>query len=162
MGNKNNRPSQSSPHFQGEFPVNETRKYFGPEPIIFRSSWEYKFILYCERNERVVRWSSEPLSIPYRMPTLEKAAKTHHYHPDFFVELTDGDKLVVEIKPSKYTKKPRRPSKKGGTKAWKTYRENLKAYHVNTRKWEAAKRFCDQYGWKFRVLTENFFKKIGL
>lgn len=162
MGIKNHGPSKRSKHLQGHFPISETKKYFGPEPIIFRSSWEYRFIVYCERNESVVRWSSEPVGIPYYMPGAGKSAKQHIYYPDFFVEMNTGDKLVIEIKPSKYTKKPRRPSRNSKAKSYKRYREDLKAYYVNYRKWEAARKYCKRYGWKFRVLTENFFSQIGL
>ena len=73
------------------------------EPIIYRSSWERRFITWCESSPKVVAWGSECIHIPYYNPVDQK---THNYYPDFVVELVNGDKLVVEIKPENQTVRP--------------------------------------------------------
>lgn len=35
-----------------------------------------------------------------------KLKETHTYYPDYFVEMVDGTKIVVEIKPYNQTQKP--------------------------------------------------------
>lgn len=155
-GNKNNPPSRGSRYYQGQFPITECKKYEGDPPIIYRSSWEYKFMLYCERNPHVIKWSSEPFHIKYKNP-FDK--KLHKYYPDFYIKKDDGSIIIIEIKPKKYTKKPRKPSKET-KKNINRYNEELKNYRINSAKWKYAIAYCNQFGWKFSILTETFFDKI--
>ena len=73
------------------------------QPIIYRSSWEKKFILWCESCKNVKHWGSECTCIKYFNPVDQK---THRYFPDFVVEMQDGKVLIVEIKPENQTKIP--------------------------------------------------------
>jgi hypothetical protein len=36
--------------------------------IVYRSLWERKFMVFCDRNANVMEWGSEEVVIPYRSP----------------------------------------------------------------------------------------------
>ena len=66
---------------QGRFKPRNPGKYKGdPSNIIYRSSWEKKFMLWCDCNLNVLEWGSEEIVIPYRSP-LDR--RVHRYFPDF-------------------------------------------------------------------------------
>lgn len=147
---------------QGYFrPVN-VEKYIGDSSkIIFRSSWEFKFLKWCDLSPTIVKYSSEPLGIPYLNP-LDK--KGHIYYIDFYVKVkkTDGttEDYLVEVKPTKYVVAPKKPDRMTD-KATANYVYAAKQYIVNQAKFEAAKNFASQKGIKFGIITENFlFKSI--
>ena len=155
MSIKNNKPNKKSRFKQGYFPINECKKYIGAGPIIYRSSWENKFCIYCETNSRVVKWSSEPFEIKYFNPLKEKYSK---YHPDFFMLLDDGKKLVIEVKPSSQIKKPKPPKRKT-PKTVKNYKYLVEQYILNMAKFAAAKKWCDDRGYIFKIVCEDWFNK---
>ncbi len=53
---------------QGIFEPTNKNKYKGSKLPVFRSSWELKFMRFCDMNENVVSWGSESLKIPYWSP----------------------------------------------------------------------------------------------
>jgi hypothetical protein len=108
-------------------------------------------MLYCDRTEDVVNWASEEISIPYISP-IDK--KLHRYYPDFIVKTAKGRKLIIEIKPYRQTAQPKAPKRK--TKAY--LREQLE-YIKNNAKWKAAKAFCEDKGFEFKIITE---KELGV
>ena len=75
--------------------------------------------------------------------------KMHRYYPDYYVEMVDGTKKVVEIKPYNQTKKPINEN------CWAA-----KEYAKNMCKWKAAKEFCDAKGYRFQILTERTINQI--
>jgi hypothetical protein len=113
--------------------------------IIYRSSYEFKFITWLENNNKVKEWGSECICIPY----LFADGKMHRYYPDYYVEMVDGTKMVVEIKPYNQTKKPINEN------CWAA-----KEYAKNMCKWKAAKEFCDAKGYRFQILTERTINQI--
>ena len=103
---KNLKPKKNGRFKQGYINPESCKKLYENlknEPIIYRSSWERRFITWCESSPKVVAWGSECIHIPYYNPVDQK---THNYYPDFVVELVNGDKLVVEIKPENQTVRP--------------------------------------------------------
>ena len=105
MNIKNLNPSKSSRYKQGCIDPKSCKKLFksiSNEKIIYRSSYELKFIVWLENNDKVKYWGSECFCIPY----LYKDGTTHKYYPDYFIEMVDGTKLVIEIKPYNQTQKP--------------------------------------------------------
>ena len=87
---KSLRPSKKSRYEQGYVNPNTCKKVFESQrgiPIIFRSSLEKKFVIWCESNKDVYRWGSECVQVPYYDPRDERQ---HTYNPDFFIEMTDG------------------------------------------------------------------------
>ncbi len=149
--------NEDSRYRQGKFKPKNPQKYKGdPTNIVYRSSYELKFMNYCDLNESINQWRSEEFFIPYRSPL---DGKVHRYFPDFFVKYKDKNgndrTLVVEIKPEKDLKMPpTNPKRK--TKSW-AYQ--VQTWVKNQAKWEAAKEWCEDRNYEFRILTE---KELGI
>ena len=111
------------------------------DKIIYRSSYEKTFIQWLEQSNKIKFWGSECIKIPY-ISTIDK--KTHNYYPDYFVETTDGECYVIEVKPYNQTKKPVNEN------GWAA-----KEYVRNSCKWRAALEYCDYKGFKFKIITER-------
>lgn len=139
--------------YKGKYKPENPKKYKGdPTNIIYRSLWERKFMKYCDLNENVEQWQSEEFWIPYISPLDNRV---HRYFPDFFVKYNDkrGNvrTVVVEIKPKKEVEMPpQNPKRK--TKSW-AYA--VKTWIVNQAKWKAAKEFCDDRNYEFKIMTEE-------
>jgi TnsA endonuclease N terminal len=149
--------NEDSKYRQGKYRPQNPEKYNGdPTNIVYRSSYELKFMQYCDLTESVNGWKSEEFWIPYRSPIDNKI---HRYFPDFFVKYKDKNgnnrHLVVEIKPQKDLKMPETNPKRK-TKSW-AYA--VKTWAVNQAKWKAAKEYCADRNYEFRVLTE---KELGI
>ena len=73
--------------YKGRFIPNNPKKYVGDVmEIIYRSSYELKFMKWCDLNESVLRWSSEEIVIPYVSPA---DGLVHRYYVDFYIEVQD-------------------------------------------------------------------------
>lgn len=138
----------------GKFDDYNPRKYNGERPIIYRSSWELKFMRIVEFNPAVKSWTSESVCIPYMLQ--EKCKKTgkiitkrHNYFPDFTVILHDGTKFLVEVKPKNQCPMPKMGMEK--IKRSPTLYKNLM-------KWNSAIEFCKLNGYRFIVVTEDHLK----
>ena len=121
-------------------------KYLGDvNKIRFLSSWELRFMNFCDSNPNIIQWGSEEFQIKYFNPVKNKVC---NYIPDFIVKYKDKNGLilteVIEIKPHCQTVIGKKPS---------TY--DKVQLVINHAKWTAAKAFCDQHNVKFRVLTEQ-------
>lgn len=142
---KNLKPDPKSKYHQGYF--RGAQKYIGPEPIIYRSSLEYKFMVQLELNPNVDKWSSENIRIPYIMKERNSNGRfvdvRHTYNIDFTVWLKNGNKYIVEVKPS--TLSPLNESQ---------IKRNPIMYK-NACKWKAAIAWCKQNGYEFKVVTEK-------
>ena len=137
--------------YKGIFKPSFPKKYIGDaKNIVYRSLWERRFMRYCDTNEKVLKWASEEIQIPYYNPVKKRRAR---YFPDFYVEYIDKEnkrrKMLVEVKPAKETQPPKYKNKTKST----LIAEAL--YSQNVAKWEAAKEFCLDQGWEFKILTEN-------
>ena len=135
---------------QGKYIQRLPRKYKGdPRNIVYRSSWEYKFMLWCDQTPSVTEWGSEEIAIPYISPL---DGKRHRYYPDFYVKV-GKKKYMVEVKPSRQTKEP-----KTQRKHTKRYITEVVTWSINKAKWKAATEFCRDYGWEFMLITEKELK----
>jgi len=137
---------------KGRFKPRNTSKYKGdPTNIIYRSSWELKFMNFCDLREDVLQWQSEEFFIPYKNPI---DGRMHRYFPDFLVKVRNSSGIVetwvVEIKPSHQTKEPR-PQKR----MTKKYLNEVKTYAINKYKWDYAEDWCKDRGYKFVIFTER-------
>lgn len=144
---------------QGYFSPKNPQKYLGDlSKVIFRSSWEYKFMNYCDLSPSVLEWSSEPLAIPYISPI---DGKKHKYYVDFYCLINDGKetkKYIVEVKPvSQYLKQPIFEGKKTPKKL-ERYKEEMKTYLVNNAKFLYATEFAKSNGMEFKIITERDLK----
>ena len=155
MSIKNVKPTSNSNFNQGYFKPKNPEKYIGPTPIIYRSSWERKFCIWCDENDKVLKWSSEPVEIKY---WFRKDNKAHRYYPDFYFKQLkqDGNAIeyLVEIKPKSQITKPK-PPKKNSRKALESYKFLAEQYVKNMDKYNAAKEYCQNRNWQFIVLTED-------
>ena len=88
MSIKNVKPTKNSGFNQGYYNPQYPEKYIGPTPIIYRSSWEHKFMIWCDKNDKVLKWSSEPVEIKY---WFRKTNKAHTYYPDFYFKQLQQD-----------------------------------------------------------------------
>jgi len=137
---------------QGKYRPINPQKYKGDVTnIIYRSSWERKFLQYCDMNENILEYSSEEIALPYRSPIDNKI---HRYFPDFYIKVKESSgqikKYIIEIKPKKQTIEPEVKKRKT-----KSYIYEVYEYAKNQAKWKAAKEFCKDRLWEFKVLTEE-------
>lgn len=141
--------------YRGIYKPENPKKYLGnPNQIVYRSLWERKLMRYCDTNTKVIKWASEEISIPYYNPAKKRMAK---YYPDFYMEYVDSEgkkkKTLIEVKPFKETQPPK----------YKRRTKNVliaeAMFQQNTAKWAAAKDFCLDQGWEFKIMTE---KELGV
>jgi hypothetical protein len=142
--------------YQGKYRPSNTKKYRGnPTNIIYRSLWERKFMVYCDKNENIIEWGSEEIAIPYRSPLDNRI---HRYFPDFYIKYKDANgkikRSLIEVKPFRQTQQPPILEKKT-----KGYIYEVAEYAKNQAKWRAAKEFCDDRRWEFKIFTE---KELGI
>lgn len=145
---KNFKPNKHSHYKQGVIQASSCKKLFESccsDNIIYRSGLEYKFICWCEKSDKVVKWASEPICIEY-VSSLDK--KTHRYYPDFVIETNDNKRYIVEIKPYAQTIKPDKQASLYDKRTW------IK----NNDKWKYAIKFAEKTNnTKFIIVTERFF-----
>lgn len=142
--------------YKGRYRVQNAWKYKGDiNNIVYRSSWELKFMKWCDTNSSILEWGSETTIIPYKSPVDNKI---HRYFVDFYIKVKNKDGLIkkylVEIKPEKFTKPPAIPKVQT-----KRFIEEVFLYGTNQAKWKQANQFCEDRGWQFLVLTE---KDLGI
>ena len=142
--------------YKGKYYPSFPRKYKGdPTNIIFRSLWERKFMVYCDKNANVLEWNSEEIAIPYRSPLDNRV---HRYFPDFYMKVKESNGVIknyiVEVKPLKQTTPPKKPKKQT-----RGYIREAYEYARNQAKWKVAKEFCKDRRWEFKVITE---KELGI
>lgn len=131
---------------RGKYTIANPEKYVGKKAPVYRSSWEFHFMKFCDSHPSVQKWASEAISIPYRCPI---TGKQTIYVPDFFVQYVDKTgKMFVEI----IEVKPRNQTvlEKVGKN-----RNNQIEYARNVAKWRAAQAWCRAQGIKFRVVNEQ-------
>lgn len=141
------KPKKNGFYKQGIIDPRHCKKYYSQcksEPIIYRSGLELQFINYCENNPKIVKWASEPIKIPYYSRLTKKEA---NYYPDYVIENENGKRCIIEIKPANQTIKP-----SDIDSLW--LKEN---WVRNNDKWIAAKKYAEDRGMKFLIVTENFF-----
>ena len=138
--------------YKGKYQPSYPKKYKGdPTNIIYRSLWERRFMIYCDTNEKILEWGSEEIIVPYRSPIDNRY---HRYFPDFYIKVKDKNgkikKMIIEIKPYIQCIEPKVQKRKT-----KGYIYEVVEYAKNQAKWEAAREWCLDRGYEFKVLTEN-------
>lgn len=136
---------------QGYFTPQHPEKYKGKniDKIVYRSSWELHFNKFLDSNPNVLEWSSECIAIPYVKPT---DGRIHRYFPDYWIKYRNKDGQIVEelieVKPKAQTRTSRRRKPK------QKLIEDVQ-YAINVAKWQAATKWCNERGIKFKIITEN-------
>lgn len=136
--------------YKSKYTPENPQKYVGNvQNIICRSNWERKMCKYLDLNQNVLKWASEEFSIPYYSHVDEKWRR---YFPDFLCEIRSKNNQVetylIEVKPLKQTKEPKKKSSK-------KYLAEMARYSINKSKWEAAEKLCDENDWIFKIITEK-------
>ena len=141
--------------YKGKFNPKHNHKYKGdPTNIIYRSLWELKLMSYLDSHPDIDKWSSEEFFIPYKSPI---DGKYHRYFPDFWVKKKNGQCMVIEVTPAKQTKPPdpKNKNKTPSGRISRRYLNEVKTWGINEAKWKAAKEFCEDRRWQFKIMTEK-------
>ena len=148
LSNPDKRP------YSGKFTPLNPQKYKGNvKNVVYRSSWERRFMGYCDKNKDVLEWGSEEIIIYYR--SIDN--KIHRYYPYFYMKVRQPDgtykKFIIEIKPKAQTRKPKKPLRES-----RTYKNAVLTYERNKRKWSTAYAWCNKHNMNFLILTEDHLK----
>ena len=131
---------------QSRYIPKHPEKYMGSKSPFARSSWETQFMMFVDNNPNVLKWASESIKIPYKVPFTNRSTV---YVPDFYIQYVDAkgqiNNEIIEIKPANQTL-----IEKAGRNKF-----NQAQYIKNQVKWAAANAYCRQQGLKFRIITEN-------
>ena len=138
--------------YRGKYYPSFPRKYKGdPTNIIYRSLWERKFMVYWDKNTKILEWGSEEIALPYISP---HDSRVHRYFPDFYIKVQENTgkikRYLIEVKPLKQTTKPKKPKRQT-----KGYIREAFEYARNQAKWKAAREYCADRMWEFKVITEK-------
>ena len=138
--------------YRGKYYPSYPKKYKGdPTNIIYRSLWERKFIEYCDKKTKILEWGSEEIALPYISP---HDSRVHRYFPDFYIKVQENTgkikRYLIEVKPLKQTTKPKKPKRQT-----KGYIREAFEYARNQAKWKAAREYCADRMWEFKVITEK-------
>lgn len=142
-------------YHQGKFVPKNPHKYVGDASnIIYRSSWELKLFVFLDNNPSILQWNSEECVIPYISPI---DGRIHRYFVDCVVKYKKRDGTVittlVEVKPKSQTQPPAKPKRQT-----KYYLEAVETWCKNDAKWKAAKKYAQDKGMDFMILTEDHLK----
>ena len=134
------------------FPTNPKKYRGNPNQIIYRSLWERKVMVYCDKNDAIIEWGSEEVIVPYLSPM---DGKIHRYFPDFYMKVRQSDgstkKFIIEVKPKSQCKQPVKNPKRRTTKWF----NEVKTFAINQAKWKSAREFCEDKGMEFKIFTED-------
>ena len=139
--------------YKGRYFPSNPKKYKGnPNQIIYRSLWERKVMVYCDKNDAILEWGSEEVIVPYISPW---DGKLHRYFPDFYMKVRQADgstkKFIIEVKPKSQCKQPVKNPKRRTTKWF----NEVKTFAINQAKWKSAREFCEDKGMEFKIFTED-------
>lgn len=166
---------------EGFYKVRYKEKYIGdPSLVVYRSSWEFSFCKWCDYSPSIIRWSSEPVKVPYydRVSKLKECKKlgidpnnprnwiVKNYNTDFWIEIKSQDdsikKWFIEIKPKNKLVKPRPAPMDAPLKMQKKFNREAKEYMINEAKFAAMKEFAKRNGADFKVFTEDTLRHYGI
>lgn len=138
--------------YSGRYRVKNPKKYKGNhEKVYYRSSWELKFMVYCDNNSAIVEWGSEEVVIPYISPL---DGRRHRYFPDFYIKVKQVNgsykRIIIEVKPKHQTMPPKPQQRKT-----KKFINEVRTWGVNEAKFKAAVDWTRDRGMEFMILTEE-------
>ncbi len=126
--------------YKGKWRPKNRNKYDGdPTKIVYRSLWERQSFRWCDNNSDIKSWSSESVVVPYKSAT---DGKMHRYFVDLKITFNNGNTVLVEIKPKRQTKPPKKKA--------------------NISKWTFAEEYAKDRGWEFQIWTEDTLKDLGI
>lgn len=142
---------------QGEYQIQNWEKYAGKTNPRYLSSWELQVMKFLENHPDVVLWGSETVVVPYFNPVKERKAR---YMVDFYAKYKNKNgyirEEIIEVKPYAQCLPPTKTARKRQD----IFESESLTYAQNTAKWQAAKKYAEDRGWSFRVITEyDIFRK---
>ena len=175
------RKSENVKYHQGYYIPEHPEKWL-TQDVIYRSSWEFLFCRWCDQNPSVLKVASEPIGIKYLDPTgnIEYCMKhnldstnpqnwkARTYYTDFWIEIADETKpdgkkrIFIEIKPYDQTQCPKPLTESATLKEHKAYNRAAQTYLTNISKWTAARKYFEERGAEFMVITERTLQQLGL
>ena len=134
------------------YKVHNKEKYVADlQEVIYRSSWELKYMQYLDKQPNVLEWASENVIIPY-YNQIEK--KTRRYFVDFYVKIKNPEglikKYIIEVKPASQCRPPKHRKRISNK-----YKQDLRRFITNQNKWKSARKWAEQRGMEFVILTEK-------
>lgn len=165
---------------QGYYVLKDKSKYIGdPALVVFRSAWEFSFCMWSDYSPSILRWSSEPVKIPYfdKVSKLEECKKLgldpnnpknwvkKNYNTDFWIEIQKSDiieRWFIEIKPGYSLIRPKPVPKDAPLRDQKKFNRRAREYLINESKFEAMKNWSQKSGTKFYIFTETQLRKFGI
>jgi len=142
--------------YRGKYKVKNLAKYVGdPSKVRFLSLWEYAVCKHFDNSPEVLRWNSEDVHVRYA--NAAENGKMRTYMVDFYVEMTNGKKYLIEVKPFKQTQAPKQRKK-----ITKGYLAECYTYAMNLSKWDAARKLAELNGIEFLLWTENELHRLGI
>jgi len=136
---------KSNPFHQGKMKIINEEKYKGKtDEIFFRSGLENRWMRFLDNCPLIEKWSSETVVVPY---INEVDGKPHRYFTDNWIKLRDGREFLIELKPKKYTKPPRKNSKR--------YLSESLEFVRNQSKWNYADKYAKKNNMEFKVITDK-------
>lgn len=174
----NSRPNNKNYNQGNYIPKNKDKvlKLNAQGGIFFRSGWEKKIITWLDNNEKIIKWGSECLRIPYQMTHVvngDVKIKEHSYFPDFYYEikLSDGSikAVVAEVKPKAdyndaimFSEGKFQTPEKSSLKKLQSLEYKFKMAQKNAEKWQTMIKWCEKKGYEFIIITEDHLKKFNL
>ena len=164
------RPNKPQHYKSGYYkPLNESKIVGNSTDIVFRSSLEYKFCIYVDNSDKVIKWGSEVVKVPY----ISYDGKQHNYIIDFYVEIknpnnpTGYERLLIEVKPHAESMRiiNNEPPKKPTVitpKSLKNWEYSIKEFAKNKQKWIYAQEYARLKGMKFLVVTDKMINSSFL
>lgn len=149
--------------YKGKYRPRRPHKYRGDvRNIVYRSLLERRFMIFCDTKDSVIWWNSEEVIVPYISPIDNR---WHRYFVDFLVKIENKhgkeEIILIEVKPFRYCKPPKKMNLVGTDKRTKQARRYLReatTWGINSSKWEAATKYCEKKGWKFQIITDKELK----
>ena len=92
---------------------------------------------HLDQDEETSFWSYEEVVIEY--VSNKKTGRKRKYYPDFYVELKNGDRHIIEVKPTRKL-----------------------AQRVVKKKLVAAEEWCQKHQMVLKIITERELKELGL
>lgn len=159
------KPNSTYGTHQGTYKLQNVSKYIGdPTEVFYRSSWELKFMKYCDLTPGVMKWGAEVFKIPY----VDRLGHNHNYIPDFYLETRNVNnsemmnRFLVEIKPEKETIEPVIPVGNISEKQLKRLEWEITMWQKNKHKWAYATEWCKSRDIKFWIVNESNLKSFNV
>lgn len=163
----NSKPNNKNYHNGNFIPINKNKviKLNNDGGIYYRSSLEYKVLLYLDKMDSIIRYGCEFIEIDYILKDKDGLGSKHRYYPDVYYELQcqDGSvrRILMEIKPHDQVHTPNIKEDKLNTqKRLKNAKYTIDEWNKNLCKWEAAILYCEKKGFEFKILHEKEINRL--